>query len=340
MSFSLICLRTPLGRCLCWPQGNRFFVITIQHTSFRRQNSHHLPEPRGAFILVQSDAKPSGCEGFTFTSYCSKSVPGGQETVMLSMALQSSVQYNALLCTVSPGLGIFHSNMLSISRGSSNTYISGCLTFPTASPSFQFLLTSQAAILHCDVFRANEMPWNKYSGRFLLKSVQWIETEASKKRRFASHCVSLRSSHSPLTLVRLGIWWLIRLESGSSAVWVPQLFPIRLMVQTFIALLPFFGCSPHGCMPCPHHILPGSPLRCPEPQGEANEGMKLIGASSGLQENHRTTEWPGLKKTTMLIPFQPPAVFRVSNQQTRQPRATSSLQREERGETPMGAASL
>ena len=36
-------------------------------------------------------------------------------------------------------------------------------------------------------------------------------------------------------------------------------------------------------------------------------------------------EWPGLKRTTMTIQFQPPAMCRVANQQTRLPRATSSL---------------
>ena len=36
-------------------------------------------------------------------------------------------------------------------------------------------------------------------------------------------------------------------------------------------------------------------------------------------------EWPGLKGTTMIIWFQPPAVYRVTNHQTRLPRATSSL---------------
>jgi len=40
---------------------------------------------------------------------------------------------------------------------------------------------------------------------------------------------------------------------------------------------------------------------------------------------HRITEWPGLKRSTMLIQFQPPAMCRVANQQTRLPRATSSL---------------
>jgi len=36
-------------------------------------------------------------------------------------------------------------------------------------------------------------------------------------------------------------------------------------------------------------------------------------------------EWPGLKRTTMFIEFQPPAMCRVANQQPRLPRATSSL---------------
>ena len=42
-------------------------------------------------------------------------------------------------------------------------------------------------------------------------------------------------------------------------------------------------------------------------------------------KNHRFIEWPGLKRTTMTIDFQPPAMHRVANQQTRLPRATSSL---------------
>ena len=41
---------------------------------------------------------------------------------------------------------------------------------------------------------------------------------------------------------------------------------------------------------------------------------------------HRIIEWPGLKRTTMIIEFQPPAMCRVANHQTRLPRATSSLQ--------------
>ena len=36
-------------------------------------------------------------------------------------------------------------------------------------------------------------------------------------------------------------------------------------------------------------------------------------------------EWPGLKRTTVIIEFQPPATYRVANHQTRLPRATSSL---------------
>jgi len=40
---------------------------------------------------------------------------------------------------------------------------------------------------------------------------------------------------------------------------------------------------------------------------------------------HRITEWPGLKRTTMIIEFQLPAVCTFANHQTRLPRATSSL---------------
>jgi len=36
-------------------------------------------------------------------------------------------------------------------------------------------------------------------------------------------------------------------------------------------------------------------------------------------------EWSGLKGTTMLMQFQPPAMRRAANQRTRLPRATSSL---------------
>ena len=41
--------------------------------------------------------------------------------------------------------------------------------------------------------------------------------------------------------------------------------------------------------------------------------------------NHGIIEWPGLKRTTMFIQFQPLAMCKVTNQQTRLPRATSSL---------------
>jgi len=44
-----------------------------------------------------------------------------------------------------------------------------------------------------------------------------------------------------------------------------------------------------------------------------------------LLSDHRTIEWPGLKRSTMIISFQPPAMCRVANHQTRLPRTTSSL---------------
>jgi len=42
-------------------------------------------------------------------------------------------------------------------------------------------------------------------------------------------------------------------------------------------------------------------------------------------ESQRIIEWPGLKRITMIIQFQPPAMCRVANHQTRLPRAISSL---------------
>ena len=42
-------------------------------------------------------------------------------------------------------------------------------------------------------------------------------------------------------------------------------------------------------------------------------------------KKRRIIEWPGLKRTTMITCFQPPAMCRVTNHQTRLSRATSSL---------------
>ena len=45
----------------------------------------------------------------------------------------------------------------------------------------------------------------------------------------------------------------------------------------------------------------------------------------GLSALVIASEWPGLKRTTVIISSQPPAMCRVANQQPRLPRATSSL---------------
>ena len=50
-----------------------------------------------------------------------------------------------------------------------------------------------------------------------------------------------------------------------------------------------------------------------------------LGTHPQLLGNGIIIERPGLKRTTMLIQFQSPAMCRVANQQTRLPRATSSL---------------
>jgi len=48
-------------------------------------------------------------------------------------------------------------------------------------------------------------------------------------------------------------------------------------------------------------------------------------------KNHRIIDWPGLKRTTVTISFQSPAMCRVTNHQPRLPRATSSLALNARG---------
>jgi len=54
--------------------------------------------------------------------------------------------------------------------------------------------------------------------------------------------------------------------------------------------------------------------------------MKSCCYASQLQTNaSEIIEWPGLKRTTVLIEFQPPATCRVTNHQPRLLRATSSL---------------
>jgi len=42
-------------------------------------------------------------------------------------------------------------------------------------------------------------------------------------------------------------------------------------------------------------------------------------------KKRRIIEWPGLERTTVIMQFQPTAMCRVTNHQTRLPRATSSL---------------
>ena len=54
-------------------------------------------------------------------------------------------------------------------------------------------------------------------------------------------------------------------------------------------------------------------------------GTDRLCASGRGCESHRIIEWPGLKRTTMIISFQPPAMCRVASLQTMLPRATSSV---------------
>jgi len=57
----------------------------------------------------------------------------------------------------------------------------------------------------------------------------------------------------------------------------------------------------------------------------STQGLQGNLAASPQKNFPLVIEWPGLKRPTMLIQFQPPAMCRVANQQPRLPRATSSL---------------
>jgi len=50
-----------------------------------------------------------------------------------------------------------------------------------------------------------------------------------------------------------------------------------------------------------------------------------IGYRSETPKDLRITEWPGLKRTTVIIESQPPAMGRVTNHQTRLPRRCPAL---------------
>jgi len=53
--------------------------------------------------------------------------------------------------------------------------------------------------------------------------------------------------------------------------------------------------------------------------------LPAVVEGTGCKRDRRIIEWPGLKRTTVIIKFQPPAMCRVTNHQTRLLRATSSL---------------
>ena len=77
----------------------------------------------------------------------------------------------------------------------------------------------------------------------------------------------------------------------------------------------------------PAHV-PGKPPGCLGLTFRHNLSKQLFIRKSRLvstTDYHRIVEWPGLKRTTMTIQFQPPAMCRVANHQTRLARATSSL---------------
>ena len=98
------------------------------------------------------------------------------------------------------------------------------------------------------------------------------------------------------------------------------------------AVLISHGFVPH-CFSFPHLSFMWWSCSGPKPLWDL-VGMPI--STSSLQ----VIDWPGLQRTTTLIQFQPPAMCRVANQQTRLPRATSSLalnaSRDEASTTSLG----
>ena len=67
------------------------------------------------------------------------------------------------------------------------------------------------------------------------------------------------------------------------------------------------------------------PIPCPRALPAALGCLQFLVPGCSLVLLTIVIEWPGLKRPTVLIQFQPPAVCRAANQQPRLPRATSSL---------------
>ena len=69
------------------------------------------------------------------------------------------------------------------------------------------------------------------------------------------------------------------------------------------------------------HVLWGLEKKADLPRKQ----LSCTGQCVHTSFSYHRIEWPGLERTTTIIRFQPPAMCRVANQQTRLPRATSSL---------------
>ena len=80
----------------------------------------------------------------------------------------------------------------------------------------------------------------------------------------------------------------------------------------------------HLSAPMSHitHLLT-SPF-VPLSKGNATQSSVNSQLLADSRNHHRILEWPGLKRTTMIIEFQPPATCRVANHQTRLPKETCS----------------
>jgi len=116
---------------------------------------------------------------------------------------------------------------------------------------------------------------------------------------------------------------------STASIWVPTSGCFYSQEQTATASLSAPRCP--CCAGLAHHEAPKFLRRTVKQKlrkferGSNSFGMSFSSLLHPNDFNHRIIEWPGLKRTTMIIGFQPPAMCRVANDQTRLPRATSSL---------------
>lgn len=165
ISFPPPCLWPPSGRFLCWPQGNRFLVTEIEQNGF--QSVQHL-------LVSQNQEQLSGCckglenQQVTRDLHLDKEGFGRQEGVILiwlcRWVCERILSPRSLLCTV------WFVHILQQNLQRKCQHLSFWLhSISHCKPLLPF--SSHLPELKSRPLTYSRLPQNKYSGRFLPKSV-------------------------------------------------------------------------------------------------------------------------------------------------------------------------